>query len=43
MGQFVCLYPDLFLKGSEAAEDSPRPSDWCPLAGDGEADMWAES
>lgn len=32
----------MFLKGSEAAEDSPRPSDQCPLAGDGKVGVWAE-
>lgn len=34
--RLVCLYPELFLKGSEAAEDSLRPSDQSPVAGVGE-------
>lgn len=42
MGLFVCLYPDLFLKGSEVVEDGPRPLDGCLLAGDGKAGIWAD-
>lgn len=42
MGQFVCLYLDLFLKGSEVVEDGPRPSDQCPVAGEGAVGVWAD-